>query len=472
MKQILLTIITFSFSIAAFSQKDLSGIWEGTLNIGIELQLDFHLNKNNETWQASLDIPQQQVKEMKASNVIITADSVKIEYRQIGGGFFGKLSNDSTISGSWKQGTILPLLLKRVKEVSTPKRPQTPQPPFPYNNEEVVYFNKDKSIQYGATITIPQGKGPFPAVLLITGSGQQNRDEEILGHKPFAVIADFLTRKGYIVLRVDDRGKGQTTGDLTNATTRDFANDAEISLDYLKSRKEVDPHKIGLIGHSEGGAIAEMIAAERKDIDFIILLAGPGVPIIQLMTEQNIAVHESAGWSKEYANQFATLYKSLITVIAHAQTQEEARSSATAAVSDWIAKTPAPIVTATTAIKDDQSKERFVNQWVQEIGRPWLKYFINYNPDPYLRQISAKVLALNGDKDIQVLSKSNLAGLEASLKKSKSKLYEVKEIKGVNHLFQLCNTCTVAEYGQLEETFSPEVLAVIAAWMNKAVSSR
>ena len=293
-----------------------------------------------------------------------------------------------------------------------------------------------------------------------------------MGHKPFAVIADYLTRKGYVVLRVDDRGKGQTTGDVLNATSRDFANDAEVSLDYLKDRKETDDHKIGLIGHSEGGMIAEMIAAERKDISFIILLAGPGVKITQLMMEQNNAFRASAGWSEEYVNHFATLYQTLITAIGQASSRDEARKNPNSVVSDWIAKTPEHIVTATTAINDEQSKERFIDQWVLQVSNPWFKYFINYDPDPYVRQISAKVLALNGDKDIQVLSKSNLAGLEASLKKSKSKLYEVKEIPGVNHLFQHCKQCTVAEYGQLEETFAPEVLDIMAAWLQKAVGSR
>lgn len=349
------------------------------------------------------------------------------------------------------------------------KRPQTPQPPFPYQSEDLLYYNADSSIRYGATLTLPPGKGPFPALLLITGSGQQNRDEEIFGHKPFAVIADYLTRKGVVVLRVDDRGMGQTTGEVRHATSRDFAGDAEVSLNYLKKRKEVNPQKIGLLGHSEGGLIAQMIAAERKDIDYLIFLAAPGEPTTRLMSHQSEAFLLKAGLSKSYTDQYIPLYDSLLIVIPGSPSLEEAKLRAGRLVDDWRAATPPEVVKATTAITDTATRQRFINAFATAAYSPWFRYFLSYDPATVLPKISARILALDGDQDIQVIAKTNLPAMEASLKKSLSKDYELKELKGLNHLFQHCTVCNIQEYGLLEETIAPEVLSLIADWLQSHV---
>jgi pimeloyl-ACP methyl ester carboxylesterase len=332
-----------------------------------------------------------------------------------------------------------------------------------------VYSNRDKSIQFGATITKPKGSGPFPAVLLISGSGPQNRDEELFGHKPFAVLADDLTKRGYLVLRVDDRGVGQTTGDFKSATSKDFADDAMAGLDYLKSLPEVDQTKMGLLGHSEGGMIAEMIAAQRKDLDFVILLAAPGEKIIDLMVNQNRAVLQSNGVNKETADAYVALYKPLALVLSSGGDAKALKIAAKQIVANWLKQTPKEIVLATTGIKDEQSEDAFINEFYKTVSQPWFRYFLQYDPAAYVKKIGAKVLALNGDKDIQVLAKTNLAGLKAALQKSPSKTYEVKELKGLNHLFQQCQKCTVGEYGQLEETIAPEVLQAIGEWLVKNV---
>jgi len=365
---------------------------------------------------------------------------------------------------------FLPLILSLAGVAQTASnRPQTPKPPFPYQSEELLYYNADSSIRYGATLTLPPGKGPFPALLLITGSGQQNRDEEIFRHKPFAVIADYLTRKGIVVLRVDDRGMGQTTGEVRLATSRDFANDAEVSLDYLKKRKEVNVFKIGLLGHSEGGMIAQMIAAERKDIDYLIFLAAPGEPTTRVMSDQNEAFLLKGGLSKSYVDQYLRLYDSLLTGIIHSSSLEDARQKAGKLVDDWRTVTPAEAVKATTGITDTATRQRFINAFAPVVYSPWFRYFLSYDPDTVLPGISAKILALDGDQDIQVIARTNLPAMEASLKKGLSKDYELKELKGLNHLFQHCTTCNVQEYALLEETFAPEVLALIADWLQSHV---
>lgn len=266
-----------------------------------------------------MDSPDQGAKGISINRVQITGDSVVLELAAANAKYSGRLTSDSTISGQWLQGTAFPLDLKKTSGEGTTealRRPQTPVPPFPYERIDVVFENPDKSIRYGATITRPEGGGPFPALLLLTGSGPQNRDEELYGHKPFAVIADYLTRKGYLVLRVDDRGVGETTGDRSSATSKDFADDAIVALDYLNILPDVDKTKIGLLGHSEGGMLAQMVAARRSEVDFLILMAAPGEKVVDLMTGQNKAVMESMGLPAQAADHYLRLYKPLVSAIA------------------------------------------------------------------------------------------------------------------------------------------------------------
>jgi len=406
------------------------------------------------------------LKDIKVSSIQKRDDSIYLEISQFNAKYAGKLNGDSLIVGMFEQGVSLPLTLKKITKIVEKKRPQTPTAPFPYGIEELVYTNNNKSISYGATLTIPKGKGPFPAVLLLTGSGQQNRDEEIMGHKPFAVIADHLTRNGFVVLRVDDRGMGETTGYVATSTSRDFANDASVSLDYLKKRKEVDKSKIGLIGHSEGGMLAQMLAAERKDIDFVIMLAGPGEKTIKLMKDQNEAILVKAGLAKEYIKAYLELYTNILITVSVSDSSS-AKTNIETIVNKWLSTTADSIVVSTTGIKDAYTKQKFIEQSATQISHPWVKYFLSYDPAVYIKKIRAKVLAINGSQDIQVIAKTNLAGIENALKKGKSKRFEIKELKGLNHLFQECKTCTANEYSQLDQTISPAVLDLITTWMKK-----
>jgi pimeloyl-ACP methyl ester carboxylesterase len=466
MKRIIFILLIFFTWWSSFAQSRVAGIWEGKLNAGIEMRIIFHIKDSLGKLYATMESPEQGLKNIQVTGVEFAKDSIKLEIPQFQARYAGALTGDSIITGKFQQGLTVPIVLRKITHVVTKTKPQTPVAPFPYKSENLRYTNADGSITYGATITIPSGKAPFPAVLLLTGSGQQNRDEEMMGHKPFAVIADHLTRNGFVVLRVDDRGIGETTGDVARATTRDFANDAIVSLEYLKSRKEVDKNKIGLIGHSEGAMIAQIVGAERDDIHFLILLAGPGLETPKVMHEQNEAILTRAGLGNTYVQAYLELYDQLLTRITQSDSAA-LRESLVALLNEWTAKTPVNIVTTTTGIKDEASKQRFIDQFLSIGKSPWFKYFLNYSPEVYLKRIKAHVLAINGSRDVQVISKTNLAAFEAALKGGKAKSYQLEEAVGLNHLFQECKTCMVNEYGQLDETFSPKILELMTSWLKK-----
>lgn len=471
-KYLISAIASLIFSLAASAQSlaNYQGSWQGTLNVAGGLKIVFHIKDNgNNGLTATADSPDQSAFGLKCDTTWVAAGLLTIEMRQMNASFTAKLVGDSALDGTFKQGAELPLVLKRAGAAPVVrKRPQEPQPPFPYKSEEVEYDNTSLGLHYGATITIPPGKGPFPAVLLITGSGPQNRDEEITGHKPFAVLADALTRNGFVVLRVDDRGIGKSSGQFKDATSADFADDARTSLQYLLSRPEVNKKKTGLIGHSEGGMIAPMVAASSKDVDFIVLLAGPGIRIDSLMAEQNAAILRQAGITTHAIDAYITMYKSACKAILSTNDSTATPIKVKGLIDQW-AKNTDPAILTELGLNAAESHEKIANGMVKELQGKWYRYFLAFDPAPYLKALHCKVLALNGGKDIQVVASSNLTGIESALKKSKSKIYTVKELPGLNHLFQTCKACTVAEYGQLEETFSPVALEEINNWLNKNV---
>jgi alpha/beta superfamily hydrolase len=456
------------------AQQDFSGIWNGTLNIAGELRLVLRITQMNDgTYSGTLDSPDQAVSGIKCDKVDVSGISgnmLSFAISKLRVSYIGKLVNDSTITGTFTQGVSLPLDLHRSNKSYVAKvmnRPQTPRPPFPYRSEEVIY--NGNGLQYGGTITTPQGNGPFPAVVLITGSGQQDRDETIFNHKPFAVLADALTRDGFVVLRVDDRGIGGSTGNFAASTTEDFAKDVNTSIDYLKTRREINDKKIGLLGHSEGGMIAPMVGSQRKDINFIVLLAAPGVKIIDLMAEQNAAIMRSINIDSSFAEKFKPVYKQIVTVVTNASDTASEKRQMKQTVDNWYANSD-----TTDLRKLGFRSANDMNDYVQELtgdySTPWFKYFIQFDPQEYLTKLKkVKVLALNGSRDIQVVSQQNLPAVRSALVAGETKTFEVKEMPGLNHLFQTCKKCTVAEYAQLEETIAPAALQTITDWLNKNV---
>jgi hypothetical protein len=389
---------------------------------------------------------------MPGTSVTRDGPSLKIDTSQIDGSFSGKVAADlAFIDGTWTQrGRSMPLVLKRLKNESelVQKRPQNPVKPYPYREDEVSYDNKLQNVTLAATLTIPQGKGPFPAVLLITGSGAQDRDESLLGHRPFLILADYLTRHGIAVLRADDRDTGKSTGVFANATSADFATDAEAGVAYLKTRTEVDPHKIGLIGHSEGGLIAPMIAARNKDVAFIVMMAGTGVPGDQILVAQGQAIQIASGKTPEEAAKDAAKEREMLTLV-------ETEKDETLLEKELKEKMAGDI------------PEAQIGMQIQQITSPWFRYFLTYDPATALRKVTCPVLAINGEKDTQVPPKLNLPAIRKAPKESGNKHFEVDELPGLNHLFQTAKTGSPAEYTQIEETMSPVALEKMASWIVK-----
>lgn len=473
MKKIIKCILPVAAMVTALcghtQDNPFKGTWQGKLNVGTELRIVFHITENaSGGWTATMDSPDQSAFGLKCDTTIITGSDITVRMNKFNASYSGKLNNDSTIDGTFKQGAELPLALKKTEKSIERKRPQEPKAPFPYRSEDVEYDNANHSLHYGATITIPEGKGPFPTALLITGSGAQNRDEELMGHKLFLVIADALTRNGIAVLRVDDRGVGKSTGTFSEATSADFAKDVNASLDYLLSRPEVDKKKLGLIGHSEGGMIAPMVGNERSDIDFIILLAGPGIKITDLMAKQNAAILSSVGISQAAIDAYTPLYKDLLTTIIKSGDTTNLSNIFNEKIETWARNTDSSYLKS-LGLDDEKGRSEITKSTIPVFTSKWFRYFLNFDPQPYLKKLNCKVLALNGDKDIQVIADPNLAGIEAALKKSKAKKVTIKKMAGLNHLFQACNKCTIAEYGELEETFSPAALKEMNEWLDKNV---
>ncbi len=454
------------------SAHNISGIWSGKLATGsFHLTLAFHIDQQSDkTYSGKMDSPDQGVLGVDCDHVIITNDSVDIEVKP-GIGMTGRLINDTTISGSWNQGgKMLPFVVNKVKQApQIPSRPQTPKPPFKYNSEDVEYDNADKSVHFGATFTYPKGKGPFPTVILITGSGQQDRDETIFGHKSFAVIADYLSNRGIAVLRVDDRGIGKSTGDVVHATSADFADDVEVGLKYLKTRKEVDQKKMGMIGHSEGGLIASIVAARNPDIDFVIMLAGPGVKGSEIIIKQTHDIYISDGVPVEAVNAYCVIFKKILEDFMASDDSAMVHKKVFADYDAWSRQQSKETLTALKINTDSNGENKIIHDFMEGFSSPWTNYFIKTDPQPFIEKFKCKVLALNGEKDLQVNADMNLKAIHDALSKSKSPSFETKELPGLNHLFQDCKKCTVPEYQELEETFSPAALEVMWKWTEKHV---
>ena len=429
---------------------DIDGAWLGTADFGVvKLRVVFHIVNTEDGLVATMDSPDQGQKGLPTTSCTRDGAKLRIEAHSIGLVFEGRVAADlASIDGTLTQmGASHPLLLTRVKNEAelAPKRPQNPVKPYPYREEEVSYDNKVESVTLAATLTIPEGKGPFPGVVLITGSGPQDRDESLMGHKPFLVLSDYLTRRGIAVLRADDRGTGKSTGIFADATTADFATDTEAGIAYLKSRPEVDAHKIGLIGHSEGGVIAPMVAARNKDVAFIVMMAGTGVPGDQVLVAQGEAIEMALGKSPEEAAKNAAKEKQILNLIETERDQAALEKE----------------------LKEIEGGSRSADGWIKQATSPWMRYFLTYDPQTALRKVTCPVLVINGSLDKQVLPSQNIPPIRRALEEVGNNRFEIDELPGLNHLFQTAKTGAPTEYAQIEETMSPLALEKISSWILK-----
>ncbi|MGD0581727.1 MAG: alpha/beta fold hydrolase [Bacteroidales bacterium] len=438
-----------------------AGLWLGNLDAGgVTLRIVYNIKINDkDSLIASMDSPDQGASNIPLGRVFARNDSLIILAPLLMGNYKGSIKSDTLIEGTWTQrGNKYPMNIRRISRPVANIRPQEPKPPFPYSTEEVIFPNKKFDIFLAGTLSIPSGNGPFPAVILITGSGPQNRDEAVMGHRPFLVIADWLTRNGIAVLRYDDRGVGKSQGNYATATTGDLATDAESAFLYLKNNQKINPNAIGLMGHSEGGLIAPMVASAEPDIAFIVSLSGPGVDGEQIILRQAADIGRLSGLSEEKIQEAHDINKALYAVVKSEKDDQKAE----ALVLDTYRK-----MLTDLKLSDDQV-ETAVSKLQREFGArvyPWFRYFISTDAADYWKKVKCPVLALNGEKDLQVSADVNLPAIEAALRSSGNNNVKTVRLPGLNHLYQHCTTGLPSEYNKIEETFSPEALKIISDWI-------
>ncbi|MFN4198441.1 MAG: alpha/beta hydrolase family protein, partial [Flavobacterium sp.] len=355
-----------------------------------------------------------------------------------------------------------PLQLSPGKETLKKRnRPQEPKAPFPYQIEEVSFLNPVEKNTLTGTLTLPEGKGPFPAAILISGSGQQNRDSEVFGHKPFWIIADYLTRNGIAVLRFDDRAVGGSEGDLERATSENFADDVRGGINLLLKRKDIHPKKIGLIGHSEGGMIAPIAASKSKEVSWMVLMAGLGTSGEQVLIDQTELISKASGMEDEMIQLTLSTNKSLYDVVKNASNPEEKKEHLTLLLTETFDTNPE------TASLTDAQKNQLMNAQLAMLESPWFAYFLKYNPEKFLTGFKKPVLVINGTLDLQVPYEANTRGIQQALEKGGNKQVTVRIFENMNHLFQYAKTGNISEYEEIETTFEPEVLEVLSKWINQ-----
>ncbi|MGE5521919.1 MAG: alpha/beta hydrolase family protein [Candidatus Dadabacteria bacterium] len=465
MKRILIWFLLIASIPFMSKAQEITGQWNGALKVsGIQLRLVFHITQTENGYASTMDSPDQNAKGIPVTTTLFNNPNLKLEITNLGVEYDGILKGRS-IEGTFKQnGLAIPLALSKDSIAKTVQnRPQEPKKPYPYFEENVSFKNSTAHVTLAGTLTLPRKEGSYPVAILISGSGPQNRDEELLGHKPFLIISDYLTRNGIAVLRYDDRGTAQSTGNFNSSTTVDFASDVESAIAYLKTRKEINSNHIGLIGHSEGGLIAPMVAAQSKDVSFIVLLAGPGIPGHELVIEQQRLISKASGIPENTLDKQLRFNRKLVELVSNASNMDSLKRILNSY--------------ATEAVKDDPellpkgiTPDAYVNLTVSRLATPWMQFFLNYNPVNSLEKVKCAVLALNGENDLQVPAKDNLEAIRAAFKRSGNKQVTIKHFPKLNHLFQNSKTGAPTEYATIEETFSPEVLDVMTKWILSVVN--
>ena len=446
--------------------QSVTGRWAGKLQVpGGQLTLVLRIQESESgKLSAFLDSPDQGAYDIPCDSVVYSAPHLKVIMGAIGGQYEATLE-DNSLRGQFIQGgASSPLVLTpSAEEDRSTLHPQEPKKPYPYLTEEVRFVNPTDGDTLAGTLTMPTTPGPHRAVVMITGSGPQSRDEPVMNHRPFLVWADALTRLGIAVLRYDDRGVGASTGNFNEARTADLARDVEAAVDYLRSRKEIDNQRIGLIGHSEGGMIAPIVAVSRpKDVSFIVLLAAPGLRGDSILVMQNEIISRRSHTPDSIREATAQLNRSLFALLVPPTTDEEALRQSLAEVLrgaffDGPLAPPMP----------HEQVELAINQEMEMLTAPWMRDFLRYDPAPMLSRVQCPVLAVQGSEDVQVPAAANLPIVEKALTLHGNKEVTVKEFPGLNHMLQHCQTCLPDEYGEIRETVSPEVLQFVGEWILK-----
>jgi pimeloyl-ACP methyl ester carboxylesterase len=448
-------------------QSPLVGRWGGALEVqALRLRLTLTVADSAGALRARFVSVDQDGAAFPAT-VTVRGDSAIFEAAMIGARYHAERVGRDTLRGVWMQGAgSLPLTMVRGADAAmVARRPQLPRPPFPYREEQVTVQSVE-GVRLAGTLTVPQDAGPHPSVVLVSGSGPQDRDETLLGHKPFLVLADYLTRRGIAVLRLDDRGTGASTGSFAAATSDDFARDAEAAVRWLRARAEVADDRVGIVGHSEGGLIAPLVASRTPEVSFIVLLAGPGTPSAELLMAQGALISRAGGDTDAEVARTTALQRELFTAIA-----SEADSAALhGRLREITSRFQASLTPEERALPEhsDATMSAAINSLIS----PWFRWFLRYDPAPALRATRVPVLALNGALDLQVPADENLAAIQAALWAGGNRDVTVEKLPGLNHLFQTARTGAPSEYAEIEETFSPAALQRIGDWIVQRVGPR
>ncbi|WP_052078599.1 alpha/beta hydrolase [Spirochaeta lutea] len=431
MKKLLFTTFLYLVMIP-LSAEEIIGQWNGVLDVlGDQFTLVFHIETDENGYTASFDSPDQGIRGVPFSDSTLNNPELRLVAENIGAVYAGVLTNN-TVVGTWSQsGQSFPLTLFREKvENVQPNRPQEPHKPYPYYEEEIRFDNIQDGITLAGTLTLPNQHGPFPAVILITGSGPQNRDEEVFGHKPFLVLADHLAKNGIAVLRFDDRGTAGSTGIYDTATSADFATDVESGVQFLLDRKEIDSSEIGLIGHSEGGLIAPIVANRTKAVSFIVLLAGPGVPGKEISLMQAMTLEDYDPAQQESYHRF---FKTAIDIASSNMALSEIKSDLTEHY-----KTSEHLLRA--MLPSGYNLDAFIDVAVETSTRPWSRFFYNHDPAKELRTITIPVLSLIGTHDVQIPAEVNNPAIQTALEQAGNPNFTIKDLENLNHMFQESET--------------------------------
>ena len=411
------------------------------------MEMAFNIKAAGNGFSATLDVPAQGTFDVPVDKTVFQDNHLQLTLSAMGASYSGTLKGE-VIEGEFTQhGMAFPLNLARGEKEAPKARPQDPQPPFNYRAEEVTFTNKKEGNTLAGTLTIPEGDGPFPALVLVSGSGQQNRDEELMNHRPFWVIADYLSRRGVAVLRYDDRGMGGSTGEVLNATSMDFSYDAEAAFDFLRNRKEINASQVGILGHSEGGIINFMVAERRPEVAFLVSLAGPAVNGIEVLKEQQAAILRAQSMSEEMVQFSGNANAQMFDIIEASNSREEADTLLRQLLKGW------------------GYNEELTEQTVGQMASPWMYYFLKYDPTEAIVKTTCPALLLNGSKDLQVIASQNLPAYERIIAEHGKTNLTLREMPDLNHLFQHCEMGSPTEYVTIEETISPEVLEAIVEFV-------
>ncbi|WP_282055424.1 alpha/beta hydrolase family protein [Maribacter luteus] len=442
-------IISFMVSVSIFGQ-NISGDWRGEMDIqGNKLRLSFEIKEDSLGYTATMAVPQQNLSDLEMERVVFMDSILTISMPPMNMKYSGRLINGNQIDGQFEQNGIkLPLSL--TKGGNGYRRPQEPIPPYDYVSREVMFENQIDNIVLSGTLTIPKSSSAYPVIIIVGGSGPQNRDGQMFAHKPYLVISDYLTKNRIGTFRYDERGVGNSEGDLASVGFDEQVNDLDAAIDFIKKNSGMNPSSVGVIGHSLGGILATDVAVKRTDIDFIVLMASPGVNGKQLLLSQKAVIEKKMGAPNESVQKGQEIFGGVYDIIIRNERDTASKDS----IYSYLGK----------KMGKDLSKEQ-ITSIADQLTSPEITGILRSRPSELLEKLNCPVLAINGSNDLQVDPKENLSAIEIALSRGGNKDFKVMELQGLNHLFQESNTGLPNEYSELEQTISPKALEIITEWI-------